>query len=98
MLQWFHADRLVVTNLPASRLRVLADLKAALMGIELTAILLNRKVLFRILRSTFDITVEMKQAGGMKPPVKQNEKASFKQIVQDQDNWARYQQVYVRLG
>jgi hypothetical protein len=36
----------------------------------------------------------MKQAGGMKPPVKQNEKVSFKQIVQDQDNWAQYQQVY----
>ena len=55
---------------------------------------LYRKVLFRILRSIFDITVEMKQAGGMKPPVKQNEKVSFKQIVQDQDNWAQYQQVY----
>jgi hypothetical protein len=39
MLQWFHAGRLVTANLPASRLRVLADLKAALMGIELTAIL-----------------------------------------------------------
>jgi hypothetical protein len=39
MLQWFHAGRLAVAGLPASRLRVLVHLKAALMGIELTAIL-----------------------------------------------------------
>jgi hypothetical protein len=36
----------------------------------------------------------MKQSGGMKPPVKQSEQVSFKQIVQDQDNWMKYQQVY----
>jgi hypothetical protein len=55
MLQWFHADRLVYANLPASRLRVLLHLKAALMGIELTAILgrvwgsvkFKRSVVFR---------------------------------------------------
>jgi hypothetical protein len=41
MLQWFHADRLVTANLPASRLRVQDHLKAALMGIELTAILVR---------------------------------------------------------
>jgi hypothetical protein len=41
MLQWFHADRLVMFSLPASRLRVQDHLKAALMGIELAGILVR---------------------------------------------------------
>jgi hypothetical protein len=41
MLQWFHAGRLVYCGLPASRLRVFGHLKAALMGIELAAILVR---------------------------------------------------------